>query len=291
MRILITGATGFIGRHLVERLAPEHTVYALVRTVPAVPHPHVQYIHQDLTEPLNYAALPQQLDAMIHQAAVIETDMVDDTIPFLVNVVATWRLLTYAASAQVSSFVHASTGGVYGCSTHPFQEGDPLNPMDLYSLTKAQAELAVQSAPGNFQRIILRYFFPYGPGTPNPIPHYVQRAANGESIQIIEGGGPRFNPLHINDAVEATIRTLKLTGNHILNIAGTEITTFSEIAQLAAQIVGREAHLERIPREQAIPYYRADLVASTERMGELLEFRPQVSLHNGIAALVDTLHL
>lgn len=286
MRILITGATGFIGRHLVERLASEHEIVALVRRPPIVRLPNVSYLQQDLVAPLDQRALPKQLDAIIHQAAVIDTNAVDDAMPFLVNVVATWRLLEYAATANVRSFLYASTGGIYGCGHQPFHESDPPNPMDLYSLTKAQAELAVKSASGAFAKIILRYFFPYGVGTPNPIPAYVQRAVTGKTIQIPEGGGPRFNPLHIDDAVEATIRALNLNGDHTINIAGSEVTTFAEIAQMGAQMVGREPHFEMVPLTATIPYYRADLIASIERMSQLLHFRPSISLQEGLQQLV-----
>ncbi len=286
MRILITGATGFIGSHLVARLAPAHEIYALVRRTPSISIANVRYIHQDLRQPLDRGQLPRALDAIIHQAAVIDTDAVeDDALPFLVNVVATWWLLEYAAEANVRTFVHASTGGIYGCGNHPFSETDSPNPMDLYSLTKAQAELAVQSASGSFHKIMLRYFFPYGSSTPNPIPDYVRRAVLGEPIEILEGGGPRFNPLHIADAVEATIRALHLATNSTLNIAGTEVTTFAEIARRAAQLVGRQPVFKTIPIDAAIPYYRADLIASTAQMQATLGFVPQVSLHDGIAEL------
>ncbi len=128
----------------------------------------------------------------------------------------------YAIRSQrgVRTFVHASTGGVYGCATSPFVESDPFNPMDLYSLTKAQAELAVQAAPGDFHKVVLRYFFPYGTGTPNPIPRWVERVLSGEPFQVLQSGKPAFNPLHISDAVEATVRALALEQSAILNIAG-----------------------------------------------------------------------
>lgn len=287
MRILITGATGFIGRHLVARLAAEYEIYALVRRDPPTPIANVRYVHQDLCEPLDKSQLPHALDAIIHQAALIDTDTAtDDAQPFLVNVMATWRLLEYAGEANVRTFVHASTGGIYGCSNRPLRETDPPNPMDLYSLTKAQAELAVQSASGSFHKIMLRYFFPYGAGTPNPIPSYVQRAVEGAPIEILEGEGPRFNPLHVADAVEATVRALHLSTSTTLNIAGTEMTTFADIARRAAQLVGRQPHFKTVPIDAAIPYYRADLVASTAQMQEVLGFVPQVSLLNGIAELV-----
>lgn len=286
MRVLITGATGFIGRHLVARLAPVHEVYALVRQLPALPLPTVHYLCQDLAQPLDRRQLPQQLDAIIHQAAVIDTAAVDDATPFLVNVVGTWRLLDYAATAGVQIFVHASTGGVYGCSQQPLRERDPLNPMDLYSLTKAQAELAVQAASGAFHKVVLRYFFPYGIGTPNPIPAYVRRAVCGEPIEILAGGGPLLNPLHLADAVEATVQALSLTCSVTLNIAGKQVTTFAEMATMAAQSVGRQPILQPIPDEAAIPYYRANLVADIAQMELLLPLPRRLPLAQGIAELV-----
>ena len=286
MRILITGATGFIGRHLVERLAPAHEVYALVRRLPTAPNLTVQYICQDLAQPLDRQQLPCQLDAIIHQATVIDTVQVDEAMPFLVNVVATWRLLRYAAEVGVRTFVHASTGGIYGCHQQPLQESDPPNPLDLYSLTKAQAELAVQAAPGAFNKVVLRYFFPYGVGTPNPIPSYVRRAVQGEPIEILASGGPWFNPLHVTDAIAMTVQALALDRSVTVNIAGQEATTFAQIAAMAAQCVGRQPIFRQIPDEAAIPYYRANLVAATERMEQLFARRAWASLQQGIPELV-----
>lgn len=285
MRILITGATGFIGRHLVARLVASHAVYALVRRLPAAPIANVHYLCQDLAQPLDRQQLPQQLDAIIHQATVIDTDAVDDATPFLVNVVGTWRLLAYAAETGVRTFVHASTGGIYGCSPQPLGENDPPHPLDLYSLTKAQAELAVQAAAGDFHKVVLRYFFPYGIGTPNPIPSYVQRAVQGEPITILAGGGPWFNPLHITDAVEMTVQALALDQTVTVNIAGQEATTFAHIATIAARHVGREPIFQSIPDETALPYYRANLIAATERMNQLFPRSTWVSLQQGITEL------
>lgn len=287
MKILLSGATGFIGRHLLDRLAGQHEMFALVRQAPRQAIPDVEYIAQDLGQPLKLAALPSQIDAIIHQAALIDTNTDDDSLAFRVNVEATWSLLRYAEKAGAHTFVHASTGGVYGCSDKPFVESDPFNPMDLYSLTKAQAELAVQAAPGDFHKVVLRYFFPYGVGTPNPIPRWVQQALSGEPFPVLRSGKPHFNPLHISDAVETTIRALRLEQSIILNIAGTETTSIRGIAELAAQLAGRTARLEFIPDAMAIPYYRANLVADISRMRALLAFVPAISLRQGITELAN----
>jgi nucleoside-diphosphate-sugar epimerase len=160
--------------------------------------------------------------------------------------------------------------------------------MDLYSLTKSQAELAVRHTPASFPKIILRYFFPYGMGTPNPIPSYVERALRGERLAIASNRKPRFNPIHIDDTVEATVRALALQEDATLNIAGAEITSFAEIAEFAAQRAGRQPNFTRIPDQEVLPYYRADLVASIERMQQMLGFTPQVNLATGLAELVDS---
>lgn len=288
MRLLITGAQGFIGSHLVARLAGEHEIVALVRRLLGGPRPGVTYVVQDLAEPLDTARLPAQIDAIIHQAALIDADAPGQaTTAFLVNVVAVWGLLDYARRAGARLFVHASTGGVYGCRDRPFVEADPPNPMDLYSLTKAQAELAVRHAELPFPRVILRYFFPYGAGTPNPIPAYVRRAVLGEPIQITPSRKPRLNPIHIADAVEATVRCLALAESMTLNIAGVETTTFAAIAELAAAHAARVPRFEAVPADAVIPYYRADLVADTRAMQRTLHFTPTIRLSTGIAELAS----
>jgi nucleoside-diphosphate-sugar epimerase len=286
MRILLTGATGFIGSHLAPRLATEHEVIALVRRQPAAPQPDIHYILQDLAEPLDSARLPQQVDAVIHQAAMIETSRAgNDAMPFLINVVATWRLMNYAQQAAARVFLHASTGGIYGCRDRPFIETDPPNPMDLYSLTKSQAELAVRHADAPFPKVILRYFFPYGIGTPNPIPTYVRRALRGEPIQVTANHKPEFNPIHISDAVEATVAALSLEQDEVINIAGMETTSFAAIAELAAPHAQRSPIFEIIPDHATIPYYRAGLVADTTHMQRALHFTPTIDLETGIAGM------
>ncbi len=289
MKILLTGANGFIGRHLLDRLSGSHELYALVRSTPRTGRPGVTYIAQDLSQPLQTDRLPKQLDAIIHQAALIDTEGVAESLAFRVNVEATWQLLRYATSAGVQTFVHASTGGVYGSAQRSFGESDPFNPMDLYSLTKAQAELAVQAAPGHFHKVVLRYFFPYGAGTPNPIPRWVAQAVAGEPLQILRSDTPAFNPIHITDAVEATLRALALAQSTVLNIAGVEITSIRALAELAASLVGGVPNFELIPPEAAIPYYRANLVAEIGQMQAVLTFTPQVKLRAGITALVQAM--
>lgn len=288
MRVLISGASGFIGSHLAHRLREQHEVIALVRRRPALPSDGLQYIEQDLRQALDLARLPSRLDVIVHLAAILFPHRcADDAEPFLVNVVATWRLLEFAQRAGVQTFVHGSTGGVYGLALRPFTEEDPLHPMDLYSLTKAQAELAVQAAPGEFRKIVLRYFYPYAAGTPNIIPETVRRAVMGEPIQICASHKPAINPLHISDAIEATVRSLTLDHDEVLNIAGTEVITFAGIAELAGRFAGRAPLFELRPLDPGDLLSRANILGDIQRMTNRLSFVPRVTLEEGIAELVD----
>lgn len=291
MRILVTGAGGFLGSAIVSALAAEHEVYALLRRAPAVPVAGVHYLEQDLAVALDEAALPTRLDAVIHQAALIDVESLDerDPAPFEVNVIGTWRVLEYAKRAGVSRFIHASTGGVYGHSPDPLVESARPNPMDFYALTKSQAELVVLHTPTDFPKVILRYFLPYGAGTPNPLPRFIGAVLRGEPVTLASDRGPTFNPLHLSDAVAATVLALDLDDDAIINIAGTEVTSYADVADFAAARVGRAVNALVVDRDELIPYYRGELVGSTERMRDLLGYVPLVSLDEGLGELVDEL--
>ncbi len=288
MRILITGTSGFIGGHLVQRLAAEHEVWALQRRTPVAPHAGVTYVLQDLTQPLDRDLLPDRMDAIIHQAAWIHPAAdEDENQSFLANVAGTWRMVEYARRAGVHTFLHASTGGIYGPGERPFVESDPPNPVELYSVTKTQAETAVLANPGAFHTIILRYFFPYGVGTPNPMPSFIRRAVRGEPISILASGRPRINPLHISDAVEATVRALALGESDIINVAGEETTNFGQIASMAARHVGREPVFVPVSDTLAPGYYSANIMGHIGRMRARLDFTPRVMLAEGLIEMFE----
>ena len=81
--VLITGGTGFVGSHLIPRLAERHQVVALARTLPAGPAPDARWIRQDLVRPLDVKQLPQRVDAVIHLAQSYRfKEFPDGVLPF-----------------------------------------------------------------------------------------------------------------------------------------------------------------------------------------------------------------
>ena len=205
MRVLVTGANGFIGAHLVQELEARHEVIALARNAPTfTPSSSTRWIEHDLVEPLEAAPLPDAVDAVIHLAQSRHYKQFPERVGdiFAVNIDATLRLLEYARLAQAKTFVFASTGGVYGHSYERFVETDPVSPLDFYLTSKYAAELLIANYKRFFRTIVLRFFFVYGPGQKGMlIPNLLDKVRNGETVKI-EGRGLRINPIHVADAVQ-----------------------------------------------------------------------------------------
>lgn len=285
MDILLTGASGFIGARLVRRLrADGHEVVTIGRQLVG----GGTHVLVDLASDFTSVKLPSKVDAVIHLAALIHPEGSEGLRRAVdINVRGTMELLRYAGQAGASMFVYGSTAGVLGCGDTPLRESDPFRPMDLYGLTKAQAELAVQSDPGPFEKVVLRYAFPYGRGTPNPLPGYADRVKRGEPIEVIHRFSPRMNPIYVDDAVEAMMRALSLEGSHVLNIAGEEVTTIPGFCLLVGRMLDTTPIFRLVQDGNLIPYYRHDLVVSTERSRGILGPYWSISLEEGIRRLLS----
>ncbi|WYX13204.1 NAD(P)-dependent oxidoreductase [Achromobacter xylosoxidans] len=164
-RILLTGATGFVGRHLVQQLVAGHEVLALSRReVPELTRLGVRCVLADLGANADLAAvLPASgVDRIIHLA---QSDGYRD-FPgsamdmFQVNVASTAALLDYAAKSGVKGFVLASTGSVYEPYAKPMDEASAQAPESHYARTKLAAELLAQSYSKLFNVCALRLFSP-----------------------------------------------------------------------------------------------------------------------------------
>src|SRR5437867_635383 len=155
MKILITGANGFIGQYLVSHFSAHHEVFALVRNSHARFHAEVSEIIADLARPLERVSLPPQVDAVIHlaQANVAFPEAADEL--FAVNTGSTGQLLNYARLAGARVFLLASSGDVYGSRLGLCKEMDALAPADFYAATKYASEVLANAYRDYFPTCIL----------------------------------------------------------------------------------------------------------------------------------------
>jgi UDP-glucuronate 4-epimerase len=232
MRVLVTGAAGFIGMHAAKRLAAGGaTVFGIdnfdpyydvalkrARIAQLEKSPGFTFAQLDLAD----AAATKRLfaehrpDAVVHLAAQpgVRHSLVDPDAYVRNNLVAFGHLLEGCRHARVAHLVYASSSSVYGANhALPYSEDQNVDhPVSLYAATKKANELMAHSYSHlyRFPASGLRYFTVYGPwGRPDMSPMLFTRAIlAGEPIRVFGDGRMRRDYTYVDDAVEATVRIL-----------------------------------------------------------------------------------
>lgn len=281
MKILLAGASGFIGRHLTPHLAKHHEVIALVRERGSNIQGAAAEVVQDLARPLETNALPADIDAVIHLAQSEHYRDFPERAEqiFAVNVHGTLSLLEYARIAGAETFIFTSTGGVYGTSYERFAETDPVDPLNFYLSSKYSAELLLANYGRFFRTVVLRPFFVYGPGQSERmlVPRLVQRVRDGEPIQLSGPDGLRLNPIYVGDAIGVFEPALQLPTSDLFNVAGTEVVTLRDLLHTIGEIVGREPVVT-----QAEGDIGGDLIGDIQKMSTSLGIVPRIDLAEGL---------
>ena len=282
MRILLTGATGFVGRHLLATLAPQHDVFALARELPDTTPEGVNWIEQDLARPLE--GVPGQIDAVVHLAQSRRYREFPEGSGdlFEVNVASTFRLLEYARQAGARSFVHASTGGVYGGGEGPLDEGAPLRVLGFYPASKLSAEALVRGYETVFTTVLLRFFFVYGPGqTGMLVPTLIDKVRSGEELTVQGDEGLRINPIHVEDTIAVFEPALALERSDVFNVSGDETVSIRQLIRVIEDAVGRSASVRTTDETPA-----EDLIGANQKMKDVLGVTPRISLVEGIRSML-----
>lgn len=274
-KLLISGGTGFVGKHLCRVLVNDYEVWGLTRRLPDTTNGHagVHWLVHDLTSAQWPTAMPSRLDAIVHLA---QSDAYQEfpggaADMFNVNTFGTMRLLDLARRTDVETFVHVSTGGIYGSGLHPFKETDGFHPSDRlrhYLTTKYAAELMVTNFSALFTTVILRPFFIYGTGqaTGKLIPRLITRVDRGDPITLHGEEGIRINPIHVSDTVAAITGALDLRQALVANIAGPEVWCLRDMVLTIGRELGRTPVFE-VDAINAPLHCVADLAVMTLKLG------------------------
>ena len=289
MRILLTGATGFLGGRLLRKLAGEHEVYALSRRVPgSAADSGATWLVQDLAQSSWTISMPDKIDAVVHLAQSPHfrdfPTQAEDI--YGVSTGTTMKLLDWALRVGAKRFVLGSTGGLYGVSKEPVAETALLpnqrSQLGFYFATKRAAELLAQQYAGQLAVATLRFFFIYGAGQSSSMlmPRLAANIRDGKPISLQGDDGIHLNPVHVDDAVNAIVRVMDLKDSRLLNVAGPQMTTLREISEEMGRLLGRR------------PIFDVDmiahpnhLVADIERMSRALG-APEIGIKVGIAELL-----
>lgn len=282
MKVLVTGAGGFVGSRALELLAPGREVIGMGRgDAPAGLPDGVEWVRHDLTEPLDPAALPGAIDSVVHLAQSRRyADFPDGARDvFDVNVRSTFDLLEYARAAGASSFVLASSGGVYVRRPDPLTEADPVAAHDMYFASKLASERLLDAYSGVLRPVTLRPFFVFGPDQPTMmIAGLIRRVLAGEEITVNGAPGLRVNPTFVDDMAAVMAAALEGDASGTFNVAGADTVSFTELVGMIGEAAGRVPELTHRDAEPD-----PDLVADNSRMREELGVDP-TPLRDGLAS-------
>ena len=282
MTVVVTGGTGFLGSALVALLGRSDEVVALHRpgsTPEAVAG--VRWVAQDLAAPLS-AALPEHVDAVVHLAQSRRyREFPDGAIDvYAINAGMTVELLDYARRAGAATFTYASSGAVYASGPEPVHEDDTPRPGNFYAVSKLAGELATEQFRSQLRAHVLRFFFIYGPGQRNMfIPGVLGRVRDGQDVTLAGADGIHVNPVYVDDAAAAVAATLELADSTTLNIAGPDVVSLRDIAELGGRALGQSPSF-------ATADPQPDLVASIERMSATVG-APKVGVEEGLRRTVE----
>ena len=310
MRVVVTGAAGFIGSTLCDRLLAEgHDVVGIdaftsyydesvkrANVAAAVDHDAFELVEADLMEaPLE--RLLEGADVVWHLAGQpgVRLSWSDGFAEYdRCNVLATQRLLEAARAAGTPRLVYSSSSSVYGnAERFPTVESDRPEPFSPYGVTKLAAEhlCVLYAANWGVPTVSLRYFTVYGPRQrPDMATHRLIRSAlEGTPFPMYGDGSQERSFTFVGDVVDATLRagtTPDVAPGSVFNVAGRFSCTLAEMIDLVADAAGRAPNIDR---RDAAAGDAAKTGGSTERIEAALGWQATTTLEAGIAAQVEHL--
>jgi UDP-glucose 4-epimerase len=307
MKYLVTGGAGFIGSHIVQTLLEQGASVRVLDNFSTGKREnladsnqngnHLEILEGDLRDPSRVDEAVRGVDIIFHEAAFVSVpqSMEEPQTCFDINISGTSLLFDAARKAGVRRAVVASSAAVYGESDAlPLVEETPLQPKSPYALSKRVNEMYAELFTGafGFEVVALRYFNAYGPRQrPDSmyaaaVPIFARRLLDHKPVTVFGDGGQTRDLINVRDIVRANLIAAEHpnAAGKVFNICtGIEMRLLDLLDVLYELLPGSPSHQFAAPRAGDI--YRS--IGSPQKAAEVMNFRAEVSLVDGLKEVID----
>jgi UDP-glucose 4-epimerase len=301
-KYLVTGGAGFIGSHIVRALLEQGDFVRVLDNFSTgkrenISGLNIEIIEGDLRDKAAVSVAVQGIDIIFHEAAFVSVPQsMDDPLPcFEINQRGTEFLLEAARKAGVKRVVLASSAAVYGdLDMMPLEEHFPLRPLSPYAVSKRVDELYAEMYTRSFglDVVALRYFNVYGPRQrPDSmyaaaVPIFTRRLIDGKPVTIYGDGGQTRDLVNVGDIVRANLVASEhpAAPGQVFNVCGGDEIRIIDLIEVLMDL------FPNAPAPQFAPTRSGDIyrsVGSPKKAADLLGYKTQITLADGLKAVVD----
>jgi len=294
-RVLITGSSGFVGRHLMSFFRAQNAI-----TLGITRHP-VHKESENVVDASNLSSLHRVVKdfrphAVFHLAseAVVEAGQTHPYETFHNNIVSTLNVLESCRMLSVPRIIIASTVHVYGDAPLPYREDEAARPSRPYETSKTASDLIAQSYADSYNLPVLipRFANIYGPGDTNAtriVPKTIQAIMRGEQPTLWDGRARR-DYLYIDDAIHAydllgKITEQQMERNRIYNFATGTSVTAKKLMEMIIAIMKKDVKIKRIPPPRTREITRQKVVWTKAK--RILGWSPMTDLVAGLSKTIE----
>jgi len=287
MSVLVTGGSGFIGRHVVQKLVERGfkvRVFDFVK-----PSIEIPFFKGDIRDYDRIKEAVSGSDYVVHLAAIVSVaeamEKPYDTVE--INVIGTFNVAEACRRNGTEKLIYASSVAVYGEPRYlPVDEEHPLNPTNVYGATKLSGEAIIAGYHGNYglKYTSLRFFNVYGPYMKSGpysgvILSFLNRIKKGMPLKIEGDGKQTRDFVYVNDVAESILKSIESEEVGPFNIGTGRELSIIELANLLFKITGKETGLSFTdPRPGDIRRSRADI----SKARSWLRWVPKFSIEDGL---------
>lgn len=295
-RIIVTGGSGFLGRHLLRSLVKAGYQ---VKNIDLRVNPEFETVVADVRDKSRMLEEIKDADLVFHLASLIEAgESVKEPQKYIdYNLDGTLNILEAMRVNGIKNMAFSSSAAVYGEPIQvPIKEDDRTIPINPYGMTKLAMEALLSSyvSSHGMTGIALRYFNLYGPEEHHEpeshvLPRFIKQIYHDEEVTVWGNGEHQRDYIHISDIVDAHLKAIALAQlqpgkYHYFNVSTEKPASVAEIIKLIEEAMGKKAKIKNFPPRPGDPLL---LYADATKAREQLDWSSKVELRAGIKEIVE----